>query len=179
MASLVAKSYSDALFELAKEVDKVELIKEQLIQIDSVLKEHVELQKILKHPNVEKEDKKEMLVKVFDGMEQYVSSFVRLLIDKNRFSAFSDIVKEYVASFNVLHNIEIAHVRSASALTSDEEQRIKDMLEKKLNKTVQLICKVDASLIAGLIVQVNDDIYDNSVVHRLNKMKNAVNKTAV
>ncbi len=179
MASMVAKNYSEALFELAVEENKLELIKDELCQINSVLEENAELKKILAHPTIEKTDKKEMLLNIFDGMDQYVSSFIRLLIDKNRFMNFSNIVKEFNHLYNQEKGIQIAYVTSAIALNEDELTRLRVMLEEKTQKTIQFVCKVEESLIAGVRVKINDDTYDNSIATKLSKMKEAVNKTAV
>lgn len=176
---MIAKSYSEALFELAVEENKLTLMKDELIQIDEVLKEHTELRKVLSHPSIEKKDKKQMLLNIFDGMDMHVSNFIRLLIDKNRFMNFSDIVKEFVNLYNKENNIQIAYVYSATTLADDELTRLQAMLETKTKKTIQLVCKVDEALIAGVKVKINDDIYDNTIATKLSKMKEAVVKTTV
>ncbi len=179
MASIVAKNYSEALFELAQEENKLELMKEELMQIDQVIKAHPELQKVLRHPSIEKKDKKEMLLNIFQEMDIHVSSFIRLLIDKNRFMNFSDIVREFENQYNEANNIQIAYVYSATTLDGDELTRLQAMLETKTKKTIQLVCKIEETLIAGVKVKINDDIYDNSIATKLNKMKEAVIKSAV
>jgi F0F1-type ATP synthase delta subunit len=50
-------------------------------------------------------------------------------------------------------------------------QSLKAMLEKKMNKKVELDIKEDPSLIAGLRVQTSRFVLDNSALARLNAMK--------
>lgn len=179
MASLVAKNYSDALFELAEETNCLDDVKSDLVVIADVLKTNNEFKKVMCHPSIEKKDKKEVLIKVFDGMNHLVSNFVQLLVDKNRFMAFNDICEEFIKHYNEVKNIEIAKVYSAKALSSDELEKIKAMLEKKTNKTIELKTYVDESLIAGVKVKIKDEVLDNTVINRLTKMKDIINKVNI
>ena len=179
MASLVAENYSSALFELANEENKLDAVKNELNEINGVLNEYPDLYRILTHPLIEKSEKKDTLLKVFDGMDISVSSFVRLLIDKNRFNAFNDIVLEFNRKYNKANNIDVAYVTSAKELDETQINSLKAMLEKKTGKTVEIKTAVDEDLIAGLRVRINDELLDNSVATKLAKMKDAVNKTAI
>ncbi len=65
---------------------------------------------------------------------------------------------------------------SASKLGEDQLSRLKEMLEKKLNKTLELEVQVDSSLIAGIKVQANDLVMDNTVIAKIDAMKEAINR---
>mgnify|MGYP002514669586 CR=1 FL=1 len=45
------------------------------------------------------------------------------------------------------------------------------MLEKRTNKKIELRCKVNEDLIAGIRIKINDDILDNSAAAHLSRMK--------
>lgn len=177
MASLVAINYSEAIFELAQEEQKLDVVKEELVEINEVVKANPEFKAVLAHPQIEKADKKAMLLKVFADMDELTSNFVRLLIDRNRFMAFGDIVSEFIKKYNDVNNIDVAYVTSARMLDDQELTRIKAMLEKKTGSKIELRTNVDADLLAGIRVRIKDEILDNSIQTKLDKMKAAVVKT--
>lgn len=171
MASVVAKSYGEALYELAKEAGKLSVYKEQLLEIDSFLSDNKDLNKFLKHPKISKDEKKELLVKIFNESENYIQNFIQLLIDKGRFAHFSDIVKCFIKMYNEEHNIQIAYLQSAVALDDEQLEKIKAMLEEKCQKTIEIKASVNEDLLAGIRIQINDEVLDNSAAMRLAKMK--------
>lgn len=179
MAGLVAVNYSEALFELAKEEKKLDRFKEDLITMADVLNSSDELKEVLKHPKIEKSDKKDILAQIFKDVDPYVLNFAKLLIDKNRFMHFHEICKCYYEAYNDFNNIEVAYVQSATALDDKQIKAIKEMLEKKTSKTVEIKTKVNEDLLAGVRIKIKDEILDNSAATRLEKMKDKVVKTTL
>ncbi len=175
MARLVEQGYSQALFELAIEQDCLEQIQSEYLEVVEVLKLSDDLHKVLKSPMLSKEEKKALLNKVFEGLEgQYLKYFLCILIDKNRFNQIYAIYQDFKAKYNDYHNIELAYLTSARKLDDDQVLKIKQMLEKQLEKQVELICYVDEKLIAGMRLQVKDEVMDNSIFTRMRNMKQTV-----
>lgn len=179
MAGLVAVNYSEALFELAKEEKKLDRFKQDLETIDDVLDSSMELKTVLKHPKIEKSDKKAILDQLFKDVDPYVLNFTKLLIDKSRFMHFHEICKCYYELYNDYNNIEVAYVQSATALDQKQVDAIKAMLEKKTKKTVEIKTKVNEELLAGVRIKIKDEILDNSAATRLHKMKEKVVNTTL
>ncbi len=179
MAGVVATNYGEALFSLAMEENRLDAIKESLLLIDETIKANKELSLVLKHPKIEKEDKKEVLLKIFSDADSYVKNFMRLLVDKNRFGQFSEMVKVYVHLYNEHHQIEVAYVESATKLSDQQLADMQVMLEKKLSKKVEMKVSVNENLIAGVRVKIKDEILDNSAASRLERMKKEVVNTTL
>ena len=57
MAKLISKTYGDALFELAVEENKVDVLLDEIEQLQSILKENDEFGKLMTHPKIIKEEK--------------------------------------------------------------------------------------------------------------------------
>lgn len=179
MASLVAKTYSEALYELADEQNELDEIKEQLVEIDSVISKYPDLRKVLTHPQIEKEEKKAMLDKLFKDMNDTLNKFFKILIDKNRINCINEIMQDFITRYNKANNIVVAYISSAVELNEKDLDKIESMLEKKTGKKVEMKFKVDEELIGGIRIRVNDEVLDNTVVNKLKKMKEAVIKAAV
>lgn len=177
MAGVVAKNYAQALFNIAVQENKVDRYKSQLVEVNKCIKESPDFFMIMKHPNVTKEDKKEIIAKLFE-LDEYVSNFLSLLVDKNRFNYIGDICKEFNILANEALNIEVAYITSAAPLTEEEISKIKLLLQKKFNKNIEVETKIDDSCIAGVKVRVKDKVLDNTVAGRLKAIKEAVAKAA-
>ncbi|MEF9919732.1 MAG: F0F1 ATP synthase subunit delta [Erysipelotrichaceae bacterium] len=175
MDSISAQGYSIALYELGKEEKACDQYKSQLGMIRDALLQNPELWNILSHPKISREEKKKVVKTIFkDDLSTTVLNFIYLLLDKNRMNALPSITKAYMNLYNEDHNIEIAHVRSAKALTDKELNDLKAMLENKLKKDVELEAAVDETLLAGLRVKIKDEVIDNSAKNRLQRLKNNV-----
>lgn len=175
MASVVAQSYADALFSIALEEEKLDLYKEQLCNLQKQLQEHPDFMRILTHPKIAKDEKKDVLESVFGkDIEHTVCNFLKLLIDKGRFQNLSDITKEFVKRYNKENNIEVAIITSAKALQDDEISRLKTMLEQKLAKKVEMRFHIDEDVIAGIRIKIGDQVLDNTAKNRMDALKSLV-----
>lgn len=179
MAGVVASGYGDAIFQLAKEENLLDVFSTQLLQMQDTVQSHQELALVLKHPKLPKEEKKKILANIFKDANKYLLHFIYLLIDKNRFAHFSDIVKVYMHKFYEERNIEIAYVQSAVPLSDQQVKEIKALLEKRCHKSVEMKTSVNPALLAGLRVKMKDEVLDNSAATRLAKMKDNVLKTTL
>ncbi|NBK98236.1 MAG: ATP synthase F1 subunit delta [Erysipelotrichia bacterium] len=179
MAGLVASNYSQALFELAKEENKLDVFRSDLLAINEVLANNEQLNVLMKHPKIAKKDKKDMIEKIFKDGDHYIINFMKLMIDKNHFAQFKETSKCYYALYNDFNHIEVAYVQSAKALNDQQVSEIKAMLEKKTNKNIEIKCKVNESLLAGIRIKIKDEILDNSAATRLERMKEKVVKSTL
>lgn len=175
MAGIVSKSYCDALFSLAQEDNKLDVFKEQLIFVSESVKSDAKYRAIMTHPKISKEDKKEMLDTIYgESIDHTLLNFMKLLVDKGRFRAIEDITKEFIKNYNIVNDIQVVYVKSASTLKEDEVAKLKEKLEHKLQKKVDFVLSVDADLLAGIRIKINDQIIDNTALGRLNRMKHSV-----
>ena len=67
MAKLISKTYGDALFELAVEDDKVDVLLEEIEQLQKILAENEDFGRLMNHPKIIKEEKIEVAKNVFEG----------------------------------------------------------------------------------------------------------------
>lgn len=172
MAGIAASSYSDALFELAAEENKLDLIKEQLCFVDAQLQKSQKFRYVLTHPKIHKEEKKQSIQAVFGRqVDLLMLHFLQLLIDKGRFCALHEISREFMNRYRKEKNIVIADLYSAVPLDDEAEQRIRRLLEQKLNQQVELHKHVDSDLLAGIRVKVNDLVLDYTAWNKMEHLK--------
>src|SRR5437763_1236983 len=91
----IASVYARSLFEVAKEQDKLDVVREQLGQIADALHDDRELQVFLFSPYFSTEEKKDGLRKVLDGADPAVLNFLELLVEKHRMPVIFRIRQDY------------------------------------------------------------------------------------
>ena len=166
--------YAQALFELAQDSKQEMAWMSELKQVAQVITSVPELSKILAHPSIPRVKKKEIIQTAFES--ELDTTVFRFLLVLNEISHLDKISDAYEECYRKKHRIEIVKVTSASKLDEDQLSRLKEMLEKKMNKTLELEVQVDPSLIAGIKVQANDLVMDNTVIAKIDAMKEAINR---
>src|ERR1051325_7306135 len=91
----IARVYARSLFEVAKEQDKLDEVREQLGEIVDALNADRELQIFFFSPYFSTEEKKDGLRKVIDGADLAVLNFLELLVEKHRMPALFRIRHAY------------------------------------------------------------------------------------
>ena len=121
MAKLVAHVYSDALFEVAIEENKVDQLYQELQEIADLFKSYPEFFELFKTPKISVEDKKKSVEEVFKGkVSDEMMNFLKIVLDKRRSSAIFNIKNEFDKRVYAHKGIEKATVESAVALETAE-----------------------------------------------------------
>lgn len=156
--------------------DKVaENILNDLKLINAVIAETPDFTIVLNHPSVKGEDKKQLLVGLFEGkVEELTVRLLGLLADKRRLDLLSHIEHEYLALLMARKSIVSASLTSAEPLADAAVSSIKAKLIEELGKQLELNVKVDQSLIGGLILRVGDQVLDGSLKGKLQVLERSL-----
>lgn len=167
--TLIADRYSDALVEIAKDGKLTySKISTDLALVKEILNQSKDLDDFLINPLVSVENKKEVIDKVFaKEIDVLILNFLKVLVDKNRFFVFGEVLDSYNKSLDNINNISRVSVTSAVNMSEESKNKLKDKLETRLKKNVILDLNLDSSIIAGLIIKIGDNIVDMSLKHKL------------
>ena len=174
---LVSERYAQALLELVSDNLSKEDILKELLDITESVKGSGDLNKVMTSLVISDDEKKNVISKLFENTtNKVILNFLKLLVDKNRFSMLESITKEYKNEINRLNNLLSINVTSAIDLTEDEKSAIKDKLSNILNKNIELEWATNPDIIAGLVFEVGDNIIDNSLRHKLQDLSRNIMK---
>lgn len=170
--SLSAKNYSKALVEMVRDnVISFEDLSKDLATVSEILETSQDLRLTLENPTVSEEVKSQIVEEVFKNeVHPQVVSFLKVLIDKNRFSEFSQIKADYEIKLDDVNKIQSVEITSAVELSEEYRGRILQKLSEKLQKNIRPNWKVDENIIAGLIYRINDNVIDTSIKSKLDKL---------
>ena len=166
---LIAERYADALVQIAREGKLTfEKISSDFSLIKEILKNSSDLDEFLTNPVVSIEKKKEIIDSVFQSeVDILVVNFLKVLIDKGRFSIFNEVLDAYNVALDSINNLSRVKVTSAVEMSTEAKDKLKIKLEEKLKKNVVFDLAVNADIIAGLVIQVGDNVIDMSLKHKL------------
>ena len=168
----LAKKYAGALIAIATEANRLEEVETQLVAVRDAVRENRELSRFLYHPMLAREAKKEVVEKLFaDTVDPLVVRFLAVVIDRGRIDLLEEIVDMYVLGSQAARNVQEAVVRTAIALTDEEERELIARLNEVTGKSVYLTTTVDPSILGGMIVTIGDRMIDGSMTRQLQEMK--------
>jgi len=176
----LARRYAQALFDLAKERRVVDVIDDQYEDVLRILGDNRPLLEFLGTPRVSPEKKQALLRDVFSGrLEPALLEFLLLIRRRGRFGLVRMIAEEYHKLVMLDRNATGAVVTTAIAMTADERRDLTSVLQKRTGRSVELLERVDPSIIGGVVVQVGGHVYDDSIRHHLHQLRDDLKKVPV
>lgn len=173
MAKLISKTYGDALFELAVEKNKVDVLLEEVEQLKQVLSENEEFGRLMNHPKIIKEEKIRVARNVFEGrVSEELMGFLTVVITKDRYRDIDAIIDYFIAEVKRYQGIGIATVTTAVPLREEQRGRIeRRLLDTTKYTKMEMHYSVDESLIGGMVVRIGDRVVDSSIRTKLNELQ--------
>ncbi len=166
----IGKRYAEAIFSVAEDNKNLLEVYGALNSLMEEYENNKEFKNFINHPLISNEDKKEVLIKVYKGLEENILNIILYLLDKKRIENIKDIVVEYLKIYYAKNNIIDVEGTFASELSKKQEATLLANLEKRTNKKVNLTIKVDKSIIGGGILKIGDKIMDGTIRTQLNKL---------
>jgi F-type H+-transporting ATPase subunit delta len=170
----IAQVYSRALFEVAKEHDRIDEIRQQLGQFADALGDSRELSLFFFSPYFSTTEKKEGLEKVIEGADEAFKNFLELLVEKHRMPALPRIRRQYDELWEEENKLLPVQVTSAIDLDEDTVKQIGDRISEQTGRRVELTAEVDPDILGGLVLRVGNSILDASVRNRLEQLRRTV-----
>jgi len=170
----IAAVYARSLFEVAKEQDKLDEIREQLGQVADAVAESRELQTFLFSPYFSSEEKKEGIGRLLDGADEVLENFLGLLVENHRMPALFRIRREFDQLWERENKRLPVTITSAVELDEATVKSIGDAIGEQTGQTVELTTRVDPDVLGGLVVRVGNSILDASIRNRLENLRRSV-----
>ena len=174
--TILARRYAKALFSLGKEQAKHEAYSQALSAIAALYGESPEVGDSLTNPLYPLEARKKVMAAIAKAVagDTIFTSFLSLLVDRQRADILPDIAHEMQMMVDSSQNISHGTVVSAITLDNALQEKIQATLEKITGNKVILEARVDPSIIGGIIAQVGDLVVDGSIRTQLNGLKESI-----
>ena len=169
-----AKSYSQALYELAYEEKKLNDVEEHTISIIKLISQSEDFNSLIKDPTNKQKDQLNVINLIFEkfNLNNLLKKFLNFLVIKRRFFYVERILKNFLVICSRYRGEISAKLTVAKELNENEINKIKDELSQNFGSNVKLNYNYDPNLIGGLIMQVESVMIDTSIKNKLQQIEN-------
>lgn len=171
--SRAASRYVKSLLGLAVEKNVLEQVHQDMLLFSKINDDHDGFRLMLQNPIIRHDKKRAILQQLFGNKVNVLTlSFFDIITKKHREPLLPSIAREFHNAYNTYNGIGKATVISAAPLNASSRSEFETMVKKISDKKqIELIEKVDPSLIGGFILNVGDRQIDASVKSKLKGLK--------
>lgn len=176
MAELVVDlTYGNALFQAAKDVDKVALILQEADEVLGLLDKEPDLLAFLNTPAIAADVKKSVISNIFKGeiCDELLNLFF-ILVDKGRTRHLSKIIDMYKHLINKEEGLSFGTILSVEPLGEDKLRRFEEETGKLLQTKVKLENIQAKDLIGGVKIYIEGKVIDASLKSRLKGLRSSM-----
>ena len=170
----LAEVYARSLFEVARESDKLDDVRDQIGEVADAISENRDLQVFFFSPYFSTEEKIHALDRAIDGADPSVRNFIALLIEKHRMPAIFRIRQRFEALWQEENKVLPVQITSAVELDDSTVRSIGDRIGEKTGRKVELRSAVDPDILGGIVLQVGNNVLDASIRNRLENLRKQV-----
>ena len=173
MAKLISKTYGEALFELAVEENKVDVLAEEISAILDILKQNPDFVNLLNHPKISKEEKLQVMEEVFGGkVSKEIQGFLNIVVAKERNKELMAIMEYFLDEVKAMKGVGVCYVTTPTELKDAQKEAIvKKLLETTSFKQMEMHYGIDEKLIGGMVIRIGDRVVDSSIQTKLSKLE--------
>ena len=168
-----AKSYSQALYELATEEKNLNDVEEHAVSIIKLISQSEDFNSLIKDPTNKQDDQLNSINIIFEkfNLNNLLKKFLNFLVVKRRFFYVEKILKDFVMICSKNRGEISAKLTVAKKLNENEINKIKNELSQNFGSDVKLNYNYNPDLIGGLIMQVESVMIDTTIKNKLQQIE--------
>lgn len=171
----LSREYGEGLYTLAVEENQQAEWLEQLAQLRDCFHANRDFVRLLSNLSLSKEERVTILDNSLRGqVHPYVLNFLKLVCERGAFYEIDGCIEAYRALYNQDHRVVEAVVTTCRPLTGAQREQLLRRLREMSGKQVTLVEKQDASVMGGVVLEMDGKRYDNSVASRLESVRRVI-----
>ena len=169
--------YANALYSSASRANALPKVEADLNSIKSLLNSEPRFKTYLRNPIIKRSEKVADFDKITKGMNDVTRGFFAVLAENGRLGDLDAILATFGKLMDAERGVVKATVSSAEPLSAKQMKDLEQILTSSFlqkGQTIQLVSRVEPSILAGLQVQVGDKFVDLSAQSKLNAVNKAL-----
>ena len=176
----VGSVYGESLYGLAKDEGLAKLIGDQLAVLQQSFQQEPDFLRLLSSPNLTKAERCQILDDSFrSSVHQYVLNFLKILTEKGYMRHFSHCCDAYMEHYDQDNGILRVNAVSAVALSKEQADKLTRKLSRITGKEIALRNRIDPRVYGGIRLDYDGQRLDDTVSHRLDAIRDLLNKTVL
>jgi len=171
----IARIYAEALLRAAEKHNQADELLQELEGVQQVLQRDPHFQLFLSSGAMGRERKAHVIRSAFEGRaSDLLVNFLQVLNNHERL----DLLPAIAAAFRELRDKRAGRMRvqvqSAVPLPDDQREQLRRKLSELFGKDPQIETQVNPDLLGGMVVRVDDWLYDQSVRAQLEDIRKQI-----
>lgn len=176
----VGSVYGQSLYELAKSEGLTERVRSELAMLRQAFGATPDYLRLLSTPSLSKEERCRLLDDGFrDKVHIYVLNFLKILTEKGYIRHFSQCCGTFVDLYNQDNGILPVTAVTAVALSQEQAEKLTQKLTRITGKQIDLRNRIDPAVYGGVRLDYDGQRLDDTVSHRLDAIRDLLNKTVL
>ena len=168
----LAGRYAKSLLDISKEQGQLEVVYEDMLTLQSILKGSRDFTSLLRSPVVAADKKNKVITAVIEGkVSTLTATFIKLLVSKAREGVLPEIVPAFIQQYKAAKNIYIVKLTTAAPVSDAVKEEIVNRVKQTSNmQAIELETVVNPDLIGGFTLQAGDKLVDASIAYDLKQI---------
>mgnify|MGYP001810154487 CR=1 FL=1 len=171
----IASRYAEALVAIAQDEKRLDVFKAQAKALYKAFRENPDYVGLFSKPQLSLSEKHELLDSVLSQrIDPYWLNLLKLLVDKRRGNLMEAVILDFIHLANAAQGIEEGTVYSVYPLTETDLASLEASYSAQRNSKVELLNKLDPTLISGLRIRFNESVIDLSLSAQLDALRDTL-----
>jgi F-type H+-transporting ATPase subunit delta len=167
----IAQTYAEALFSLGLEDKKLTKLQDEGKTLSEIIHDNEDFLLLIDSRFMSREERQDIASKILKDFDEDIVNFVKVLIANNRTNYIKDVLEAFNSLCNEYKGVKEGLIYSAFPLDKEIINKIKNKISQIEGMDVELISRIDPSLIGGVKVVINSHVYDGSIKNQLERMQ--------
>lgn len=165
---VISIRYARALMKGALQMKNNEAVYHEMISLTQAYANVPQLRHTIDNPMLPADAKKKVLIAACGiQVTELTERFFDLVLQEGRESVMQLIASSYISLYRKQKNIIHGRLITASAVTPETEQRMKNIVQERTNGEVEFLTEVNPDIIGGFILEYDTYRMDASVQKQL------------
>ena len=167
----IAQNYASALLSIAIDENRVVDYQKEVKELSKIIKDNPGFLLLLDSRFLTVSERKEKVSEILVNFSTDIINFIKIIVEHNRVNYLEDILQAFNTLCNENRDIVEGLIYTAFPLEEKTLLKIKNKISQIENREVDLITRIDPSLIGGVKVVINSHVYDGSIKNQIEKMQ--------
>ena len=168
-----SRPYAEAAYKIASESGSIQMWKDNLMVLSEIVVD-MEVKAIIASPKIDSDKTLDFLVSFLTQQDELFSKFLSIMVANKKIYFLDEVYKLFDEMVLEDNNTTVCRVETAYPLSEVQKTSIKKNLSKKYDKKIQINEVLNANLLAGIKISINNEVTDYSVRNKLNLMKEQI-----
>ncbi len=168
-------AYADALVAVARAEGSLAVVEDELFAVARAIEGSDELREALSDRRIPAFRRQQIVEDVLDGQVSPASvALVSMVVATGRGGELPSIIHKAVERSASQRGVAVAEVRSAVALSAEQQQRLGEALRAATGREVTVKTSVDPDILGGIVARIGDEVIDGSVRSRIHQLREVI-----